>query len=79
MSEEYSKALLNQSTARCCLALGYKEASSDCIETISDIARHYIELVSTKSAEQAELAGRSRVGIQDVLLVLGHFVSSCLT
>jgi hypothetical protein len=71
MCEEFSKTIVNQSVARVCLALGFEETSQVCLDSLTDIAHHYIRCIGEKSKEQSEYAGRAHAGIQDVIATLG--------
>ena len=76
MSEEYARALTNQSVARACVALDYKAAQGGCIETLSEVVRHFVQKVAECAHDHAESTGRVQPGSQDVLAALGSSVSS---
>ena len=74
MAEDFSRAVLNQSVARACLALGIQETSPNCIDALSDILQSYIQTIGEKSLEHAESSGREHPGLQDVLNTLASSV-----
>jgi hypothetical protein len=67
MSEEYSRTISKQAIARASLALGFKNANPDVLESLSDVLAHFIEKLSRESLHNAELHGRAQPGIQDTL------------
>lgn len=75
MAEDFSRAVLNQSVARACLALGIQEASPACIDALTEILQSYIQTIGEKSLEQAESSGREHPGLQDILHALASSVS----
>ena len=75
MAEDFSKAVLDQSIARTCLALGIQETSPACIDALTDIVQNYIQTIGEKSLELAESSGRSHPGLQDILGTLSTGVS----
>ena len=74
MSEEYARALTNQSVARTCVALDFKSAQGGCIETLSEVVRNFVQRVAECAHEHAESTGRVQPGSQDVLAALGSSV-----
>lgn len=74
MAEDFSRAVLNQSVARTCLALGIQETSPNCIDALSDIVQSYIQTIGEKTFEHSESSGREHPGLQDVLNALATSV-----
>jgi histone H3/H4 len=75
MDNEYSKEILKQSVARACAALGIKQARYECVEILADVIRNFIQTTAAAAHENAELAGRACVGIQDIMPALEQVVS----
>lgn len=70
MGEDFARTILNQSVARTAVAVGFKEASQDCVDVLSDIVAHYVKSIGERTVEQAEFGGRAHPGVQDVLVAV---------
>jgi histone H3/H4 len=75
MAEEFAHEVMKQSVARTCVALGYSQASPECLECMADVVGNFISTLGQKTTEIAETAGRFQPGFQDVILSCGALVS----
>lgn len=75
-AEEFSRKVTKQAIARTSLALGYKEAQTEVVDSLADIIRYYIEKLSSSSLEIAEGHGRAQPGIHDVIKALESMQST---
>jgi hypothetical protein len=71
MSVDFSSFVVSKCIARVCLALGYQEATPECIEILIDITQQYLSSLGQKTLEHAESSGRPHAGVHDILSVLG--------
>lgn len=75
MSEDFSRAVIGQSIARTCVALGLTDTSNAVVQSLVDIIQQYIISIGERSLEQAEISGRAHAGFHDVLHAIGGDVS----
>lgn len=70
MGDDYARILTTQAIAKASVALGIKFASVPVLECLSDVTKHYIETLASNAMELAELSGRDKPGVQDVITAL---------
>lgn len=78
MDDEYASEITQIAVARACVALGFKQCDKAVLESLADIAQHYIRTLGTNAQEQAEMCGRAHAGIHDMILVLDTTVGNGL-
>lgn len=72
MENAYAKEITKQAVARACAAFGFTRASSECIDVLADVVRHYIRSVAVSTRDEVESSGRVCAGVQDVIKVLNN-------
>lgn len=70
MDEVYANEVAKRAVARACVALGFKNCQESALESLADIVRQYVTTLGSACRDQAEVSGRSTVGIQDVILAI---------
>lgn len=70
MDDVYANEVAKRAVARACVALGFKYCQESALESLADILKHYILTIGSTARDQAEVSGRSVVGIQDIILAI---------
>jgi histone H3/H4 len=66
---DYAGQLLKFSVAHICESQGFNGAQQSATATLSEVLRRYIEKISHHATQNAELAGRTKVSLDDLLEV----------
>lgn len=75
MDNEYAQELTKHAIVRAAAGLGIKQIRAECLDSLADVIRHYVQSIGVATKENAELSGRAMAGIQDLIPALEHVVS----
>lgn len=70
MADEYSRSLAKVAVAQVAEVAGFDACMDSAVEILADLLLRYTSTICTSAHDYAELAGRTRVNVPDVLLSL---------
>ena len=74
MGEEYASELSKLAVSKASVALGFKFAQTEVIESLGDVLRHYIEGIAQNAQSSVETYGRTNPGVMDIFPVVEQTV-----